>query len=37
MLYVDEETSIKRQMSRGESASLHNKRAVDAGSGAQLR
>ena len=36
MLYVDEATSIKRQMARGEFASLHNKRAMDAGS-ADLR
>ncbi|GAX75664.1 hypothetical protein CEUSTIGMA_g3108.t1 [Chlamydomonas eustigma] len=33
MLYVDEETSITRQMSRAELASKHNKRILDAGAG----
>ncbi|GFH26290.1 uncharacterized protein HaLaN_24417, partial [Haematococcus lacustris] len=33
MLYVDEETSIKRQMERAKVASLHNKRVMDAGAG----
>ena len=37
MLYVDEETSIKRQMARAEIASLHNKRIIDAGAGGNLR
>lgn len=31
MLYVDEETSIERQMQRARVASLHNKRVLDAG------
>lgn len=31
MLYVDEETSIFRQLERAKIASLHNKRARDAG------
>lgn len=33
MLYVDEETSIARQMARAQVASLHNKRVMDAGAG----
>jgi len=33
MLYVDEETSIKRQMERAKVAKLHNKRVMDAGAG----
>lgn len=33
MLYVDEETSIKRQMERAQAAHLHNKRVMDAGAG----
>ena len=33
MLYVDEDTSITRQMARAEIASLHNKRILDAGTG----
>jgi hypothetical protein len=33
VLYVDEETSIKRQLQRAKLASLHNKRVKDAGAG----
>jgi hypothetical protein len=33
MLYVDEETSIKRQMERAKQAHMHNKRVMDAGAG----
>lgn len=33
MLYVDEETSIRRQMERAKVAKLHNKRVMDAGAG----
>lgn len=33
MLYVSEDTSIMRQMSRAQMASLHNKRVMDAGAG----
>jgi len=33
MLYVDEETSISRQLRRAKIASLHNRRARDAGAG----
>mmetsp|Transcript_26912 Transcript_26912/g.58761 ORF Transcript_26912/g.58761 Transcript_26912/m.58761 type:complete len:585 (+) Transcript_26912:197-1951(+) len=33
MLYVDEETSIARQMERAKLATLHNKRVMDAGAG----
>lgn len=33
MLYVDQETSIKRQLERARVASLHNKRVMDAGTG----
>ncbi|GMH36998.1 hypothetical protein BSKO_04871 [Bryopsis sp. KO-2023] len=32
VLYVDEETSIRRQMGRGQKASVKNARAIDAGS-----
>lgn len=31
MLYVDEETSVARQLERAKIASLHNRRAMDAG------
>ena len=37
MLYVDEDTSILRQMSRAEIASVHNKRILDAGAGGNMR
>ncbi|MEW5303485.1 MAG: hypothetical protein WDW36_006171 [Sanguina aurantia] len=33
MLYVDEETSITRQLERAKVASVHNKRVMDAGAG----
>ncbi len=33
MLYVDEETSIERQLERAKLASAHNKRVLDAGAG----
>lgn len=33
MLYVDEETSIMRQLERAKMASVHNKRVLDAGAG----
>jgi hypothetical protein len=33
MLYVDEETSIKRQMERAKMAFMHNRRVMDAGAG----
>mmetsp|Transcript_15099 Transcript_15099/g.26786 ORF Transcript_15099/g.26786 Transcript_15099/m.26786 type:complete len:566 (-) Transcript_15099:1070-2767(-) len=33
MLYVDEETSIRRQLARAQIASVHNKRVIDAGAG----
>lgn len=33
VLYVDEETSIKRQLQRARVASLHNRRVLDAGAG----
>lgn len=33
MLYVDEETSIERQLERAKLASVHNKRVLDAGAG----
>lgn len=33
MLYVDEETSIIRQMERAKVAKMHNKRVMDAGAG----
>lgn len=33
MLYVDEETSITRQLERAKLASVHNKRVLDAGAG----
>eukprot|EP00877_Chromochloris_zofingiensis_P000326 jgi/Chrzof1/10294/Cz04g36080.t1 len=33
ILYVDEETSIKRQLQRARVANLHNKRVLDAGAG----
>jgi adenylate kinase len=33
MLYVDEETSILRQIERAKLASVHNKRVLDAGAG----
>jgi hypothetical protein len=34
VLYVDEETSVQRQLERARVASLHNKRVMDAGAGA---
>jgi hypothetical protein len=33
VLYVDEETSIKRQLQRARVANLHNRRVLDAGAG----
>jgi hypothetical protein len=33
ILYVDEETSIKRQLQRARVANLHNRRVLDAGAG----
>ena len=33
VLYVDEETSIKRQKERAQLASVHNRRVLDAGAG----
>jgi hypothetical protein len=33
ILYIDEETSIKRQMQRARVANLHNQRVIDAGAG----
>lgn len=33
MLYVDEDTSILRQLERAKLASVHNKRVLDAGAG----
>jgi adenylate kinase len=33
MLYVDEDTSITRQLERAKLASVHNKRVLDAGAG----
>lgn len=33
MLYVDEDTSIMRQLERAKLASVHNKRVLDAGAG----
>jgi hypothetical protein len=33
ILYVDEEESVRRQTRRAQLASLHNKRALDAGTG----
>jgi hypothetical protein len=35
MLYVDEDTSINRQLQRAVAAQAHNKRVVDAGLGEQ--
>lgn len=33
VLYVDEETSIRRQLQRARVANLHNRRVLDAGAG----
>jgi hypothetical protein len=33
VLYIDEETSIKRQLQRARVANLHNRRVLDAGAG----
>ncbi len=33
VLYVDEETSVRRQLSRALAASAHNRRVLDAGGG----
>lgn len=35
MLYVDEETSVSRQLQRAVAAQAHNKRVMDAGVGGQ--
>lgn len=33
MLYIDEETSIRRQLQRARIANMHNRRVLDAGAG----
>lgn len=33
MLFVDEETSIRRQLQRARIANMHNRRVLDAGTG----
>jgi hypothetical protein len=33
VLYVDEETSIRRQLQRARIANMHNRRVLDAGAG----